>query len=155
VRRVFAGLAFLLMLSIVLQFYFAASGAFSSAPNDESFRPHLALGWVIFGLSVLLTVAAAVARAPGRLIGMSGVVVGLVVLQVLIALLADAFNQADDVTTTASQLVFGLHAVNGLAIAGLTGRIAQQARRLAGRAASADGTARTPAPARGSAQAAS
>jgi hypothetical protein len=35
-RRVFAGLATLLVLVVVAQFFLAASGAFDTAPNDES-----------------------------------------------------------------------------------------------------------------------
>jgi hypothetical protein len=126
-RRVFAGLAILLMLAVVVQFYFAASGAFSTGPHDEAFQPHRTMGYVVFILAVLLTVAAALARVPRRLIGLSGLVAGLVVLQVLIALLADAVGGNGDVTTTAGQLVFGLHAVNGLVIAAVAGRIARQA----------------------------
>lgn len=37
-RRFFAGLAALQMLAVVTQFFLAASGAFDTAPNDESNR---------------------------------------------------------------------------------------------------------------------
>jgi uncharacterized membrane protein YhaH (DUF805 family) len=126
-RRVFAGLAILLMLAVVVQFYFAASGSFSTAPHDEAFQPHRTMGYVVFFLAAVLTLVAALARMPGRLIGMSGLVAGLIVVQVLIALLADAVGENGDVTRTAGQLVFGLHAVNGLVIAAVAGRIARQA----------------------------
>ncbi|MEV4139325.1 DUF6220 domain-containing protein [Dactylosporangium sp. NPDC049742] len=129
-RKLFAGLAILLVLAVVAQFYFAASGAFSTAPNDESFRPHRALGYVIFLLAVLLTIVAALARMPGRLIGMAGLAAGLVVVQVVIAVLARAFNDTGDTSTTAGQLVFGLHAINGLAIMAAAGNVARQARTL-------------------------
>ncbi|MCW3840364.1 DUF6220 domain-containing protein [Micromonospora yasonensis] len=129
-RKVFAGLAGLLMLVVVAQFYFAASGAFSTAPNDESFRPHRALGYVIFLLPVLMAIVAAVARMPGRLIGMTGLVAGLAVVQVVIAVLAKAFNDTGDTSTTTGQLIFGLHAVNGLAILAVAGNVARQARAL-------------------------
>ena len=36
-RKVFAGFATLLILAIVVQFFFAASGAFDTAPKDEAF----------------------------------------------------------------------------------------------------------------------
>jgi hypothetical protein len=140
-RKVFAGLAILLMLAVVVQFYFAASGAFSTAPNDESFRPHRALGYVIFLLAVLLAIVAALARMPGRLIGMAGLVAGLTVVQVVIAVLARAFGETGDATTTAGQLVFGLHAVNGLVIMAVVGRIVRQARELSRSAASTGDTA--------------
>ena len=126
-RRAFAGLAILLLLIVVAQFFFAASGAFSTAPQDESFRPHHALGYVIFLLPVLMAVVAALARMPGRFIGMPALVAGLTSVQVLIAVLAE---DAGD-STTAGQLIFGLHAVNGLVILAVAGMIVRQARALA------------------------
>ncbi|MFJ8582605.1 DUF6220 domain-containing protein [Micromonospora sp. NPDC093277] len=129
-RKLFVGLAALLMLVVVAQFYFAASGAFSSAPNDEAFRPHRALGYVIFLLPVVMAIAGAVARMPGRLIGMVGLIAGLAVVQVVIAVLAKAFNDTGDTTTTAGQMVFGLHAVNGLAIMAVSGNVLRRARVL-------------------------
>ncbi|MCW3816881.1 DUF6220 domain-containing protein [Micromonospora sp. DR5-3] len=124
-RRAFAGLATLQLLAVVAQFFLAASGAFDTAPNDESFQPHRALGGGIVLITVLVTVVAATARMPGRLIGMSGLVAGLAVLQFVIAAIATALDG------TAGGLVFGLHAVNGLAIVAVTGRIIRQARQLA------------------------
>jgi hypothetical protein len=129
-RRVFAGLASLLVLVVVAQFFFAASGAFDTASNDESFRPHRALGYVIFLFAVVLTIVAALARMPGRLIGMAARVAGLTVLQVVIAELAKAFNDTGSTSTTAGKLVFGLHAVNGLIIMSLAWTLARQARAL-------------------------
>jgi hypothetical protein len=129
-RKAFAGLAILLMLAVVAQFYLAASGAFSTAPNDESFRPHRTLGYVIFLLPVLMTIVAALARMPGRLIGMTGLIAGLTVVQVVIAVLARAFSDTGDTSTTAGQLVFGLHAVNGLVIMAVAGSVVRQARAL-------------------------
>ncbi|MFE9694313.1 DUF6220 domain-containing protein [Micromonospora sp. NPDC005806] len=159
-RKLFAGLAALLMLVIVAQFYFAASGAFSTAPNDESFRPHRALGYVIFLLPVLMTLVAALARMPGRLIGMASLIAGLTVVQVVIAVLARAFNDTGDTSTTAGQLIFGLHAINGLIILHVTGIVARQARVLSRsavphRRAGAGDDARVSGPAAGTAQPAS
>ena len=129
-RRVFALLATLLVLVVVAQFFLAASGAFDTAPNDESFRPHRALGYVIFLLPVVMTIVAALARMPGRLIGMTALIAGLTVVQVVIAVLAKAFNDTGDTSTTAGQLIFGLHAVNGLIILALAGTVAYRARAL-------------------------
>jgi hypothetical protein len=131
-RKVFAGLATLLVLVVVAQFFLAASGAFDTAPNDESFRPHRALGYVIFLLPVLMTIVAALARMPGRLIGMTGLVAGLTVVQVAIAELAKAFGDGD--STTAGKLVFGLHAINGLVMLALAMTVAKRARALSGSA---------------------
>jgi hypothetical protein len=148
-RKVFAGLAILLTLVVVAQFFLAASGAFDTAPNDVSFRPHRALGYVVLLVPVLMTIVAALARMPGRLIGAAGLVAGLAAVQVAIAELAKAFG--DDASTTAGQVVFGLHGVNGLVIMGLVVRIVRQARALSrsaaptGDAAGASGDAGLPA----------
>jgi Family of unknown function (DUF6220) len=129
-RKVFALLTTLLVLMVVAQFFLAASAAFDTAPKDESFQPHRALGYGIVLFAILLTIVAAVARMPGRLIGMTGLVAGLVVVQSLIRAVADALNDTGDTSTTASKLVFGMHAVNGLIIMAVAGRIAQRARAL-------------------------
>lgn len=132
-RKLFLALASLLMVAVVLQFFLAGAGAFDSAPKDESFAPHRALGYGILLFAVVLTLIAALARMPGRLIGMTGLVAGLVVVQALIAMIADAVGETGDTTSTAGQLVFGLHAVNGLIILGVVGRILRQARELPSR----------------------
>lgn len=131
-RRVFALLATLLVLVVVVQFFLAASGAFDTAPNDESFRPHRALGYVVFGVPVVLAVVGALARVPGRLIGLTALIAGLTAVQVVIAVLAKAFNDTGDTSTTAGRLVFGLHAVNALAILHVASTVARRARALSG-----------------------
>jgi len=127
VRRLFALLATLLVLVVVAQFFLAASGAFDTAPNDESFQPHRALGYGIVLFAILVTVVAALARMPGRLIGMTALVAGLAVVQGLIRALAAAFNDTGNTSTTAGRLIFGLHAVNGLVILALAGNVARRA----------------------------
>jgi heme A synthase len=129
-RRIFAGLATLLVLAVVAQFFLAASGAFDTAPRDESFQAHRSLGYGIVLFAVLLTIVAATTRMPGRLIGMTGLVAGLAVLQSLIRALAGAFDDTGDTGTTVGQLVFGLHAINGLIILAVAATVARQARSL-------------------------
>jgi hypothetical protein len=68
---------------------------------------------------------------------MTALVAGLTVVQVVIAVLARAFNDTGDTSTTAGQLVFGLHAVNGLIILAVAGTVARRARALS-RSAAAD-----------------
>jgi hypothetical protein len=130
-RKVFAALATLLMLAVVAQFFLAAMGAFDTAPKDESFQPHRALGYGILLFAVALTLFAAVARLPGRLIGMTGLVAGLILLQSVIREIANAFSETSGSTSTAGELVFGLHAVNGLIIVAVGGTILHRARELA------------------------
>jgi hypothetical protein len=130
-RKAFAGLAALLMLAVLAQFFLAGSGAFNTEPNDESFAPHRVLGYWTVLLAVVLTVVAALARMPGRLIGLSGLAAGLGILQPVISVIAKAFGDSAEESTTAGQLVFGLHAVNGLVIVAVVGIILRQARELA------------------------
>lgn len=135
-RRAFTGLATVLMLAVVAQFFLAASGAFDTAPKDESFETHRALGYGIFLFAIVLTLVAALVRLPGRLIGMTGLVAGLALVQGVIAAIARAFNDTGDTSTTAGQVVFGLHAVNGLVIMAVAGTIVRNARPLSGAPAS-------------------
>jgi hypothetical protein len=128
-RKVFTGLAILLTVAVLVQFFLAAYSAFDTAPNEEAFQPHRAVGYGILFFAILMTIVAAAARMPGRLIGMTGLVAGLVLVQALIAMIARAFGDADS-STTAGQLVFGLHAINGLIIMGVAGGIARRTREL-------------------------
>jgi hypothetical protein len=137
VRRVFALLTTLLVLLVVAQFFLAASGAFDTAPADESFGPHRALGYGIVLFAVLTTIVAALARMPGRLIGMTGLIAGLGVVQGLIHSVAAAFNDPGDTSTTIGKLIFGLHAVNGLGILMVATGVARRARALSRSAATA------------------
>lgn len=130
-RRFFAGLAILQAVAFVAQFFLAASGAFDTAPNDESFQPHRALGFAVILLACVVTVVAAIARTPGRIIGMSGLVAGLAVVQVLISTIASALEETGG-SGTAGELVFGLHAVNGLALLALAVAIVRRAGQLTG-----------------------
>ncbi|MFI7547148.1 DUF6220 domain-containing protein [Actinoplanes sp. NPDC049599] len=130
-RKAFTGLAAALMLAIVVQFFLAASGAFDTASTEEAFRPHRMLGLGTVLLAVLLTVAGAVARLPGRLIGRAGLVAGLGVLQPVIVVVAKAFGDAGQ-STTAGQLVFGLHAVNGLMMMAVVRTVLQESRAATG-----------------------
>lgn len=130
-RKVFAALTTLLMLAVAAQFFLAAMGAFDTAPKDESFQPHRAVGNGILVFAVALTLFAAVARLPGRLIGMTGLFAGLVLLQSVIREIATALGDVSGSTSTAGELVFGLHAVNALIIATVGGAILHRARELA------------------------
>jgi Family of unknown function (DUF6220) len=129
-RKVFAVLASLLPVLLAAQFFLAAFGAFDTGGKDQAFEPHRSLGYIIIYYAVLLTIVAAVARMPGRLIGMTGLVAVLGVVQSLIGTIADALNGPGDSSTTAGKLIFGLHAINGLAIIGVAVAVAQQARVL-------------------------
>lgn len=107
---------------IGLQFFLAGYGAIGSGSPDESFSLHIMNGRVIAVVALLGILFAALARAGGKLVGMSAGVLGLVVLQSLIALVSVA-------GTTQGQIIFGFHAINALMIMGLaeaSGRLAKQ-----------------------------
>jgi hypothetical protein len=132
VRRVYTALTGLLLLAVLVQFYFAAVGAFTKPQTDKSFMLHSVTGMLVIPLlSLLATIVAALARAPGRLIGLSILPLGLVVVQVLIIVLGDAVSGSSDTTTAAGVAVLGLHAINGLAIMGVAGVLFRRARMLA------------------------
>lgn len=128
-RKAFTGLASLLVLVVVAEFFFAASGAFGAASGRDSYGPHHVLGYVIFLLPLAMAVVAALARMPGRFAAMAALIAGLTGVQVVIAKLARAFGD------TPGQLVFGLHAVGGLAIVAVAGVVVRQARALSSSAA--------------------
>jgi Family of unknown function (DUF6220) len=126
VRRVYVGLSGLLLLAVVAQFYFAAVGAFAKPQDDASFALHdLTGGMIIPTLSLLATIAALVARLPGRQVGLTILPLGLVIVQLLIVGVGKALSDSDagDHTTPVALAVLGLHAVNGLAIMAVAGRV--------------------------------
>lgn len=128
-RKAVLGLATVLSLAVVAQFFLAASGAFDTAPREESFQLHGATGYAIVLLTVLLPVVAALARMPGRLIGMAGLAAGLAVLQPVIRAIAVALGDSTS-SSTAGELVFGLHAVNALALLAVLATVVRRAREL-------------------------
>jgi hypothetical protein len=133
VRRVYVALVGLLSLAILAQFYFAAVGAFDKPQDDESFGLHMLFGFMVIpALSLLATLIAALARAPGRLIGLTIAPVGLIVLQILITELGQSLGGSTEDKTTAVALAFlGLHAINGLAIMAVAGMVMRGARKFA------------------------
>ncbi|GAA4435373.1 DUF6220 domain-containing protein [Phytohabitans houttuyneae] len=139
-RRVFVVLAGLLFLAILVQFYFAAVGAFDRPQDDDSFALHSVTGMMIIPLlSILTAVAAALARAPGRLIGMSLAPLGLVVVQVLIIVVGNVITGgSDEDTGPAGLFVLGLHAVNALFVMGAAGAVLRRARAFAAEKSTVD-----------------
>jgi hypothetical protein len=133
VRRAYVALAGLMVLAVVAQFYFAAVGAFAKPQDDQSFALHLMGGMMIIPvLSLLATLVAALARAPGRLIGLTAVPIGLIVLQVLITEVGKSLGaSAEDNTTPAALAFLGLHALIGLALMAVVGITMRGARRFA------------------------
>jgi hypothetical protein len=137
-RKLFTGLTALLLLAVVIQFFLAGSGAFDPASNDESFAPHRALGYLTVVLTLVTAVVGALARVPGRVLGLTMVVLGLVVLQPVLASVAGGLGEGSS-ATTAGSLVSGLHALNAVAIVAVLGTVVRRSRVLAMPAAATTG----------------
>jgi hypothetical protein len=128
-RRLFTGLAVILLLAVVLQFFLAGSGAFDPGPNDESFGPHRALGYLTLPLALVTVLVGALARIPGRILGPTLLVVGLALLQPVLAAFAAGISDGGT-ATTAGKVLSGLHAVNGLIVVAVTGNVVRRSREL-------------------------
>jgi len=126
-KKVVTGLASLLLLAIIAQFFLAAMGAFNSKPTDEAFAPHMALGYAILVLAVVTVIAAAAARMPGRVTGYAGLTLLLVVVQILIAEVSKGIGDG----STVGQLIFGLHGINGLLVMGAAELVQRRSRQIA------------------------
>ncbi|MEU4563216.1 DUF6220 domain-containing protein [Actinoplanes sp. NPDC023936] len=104
-----------LLAAFALQFVFAAVGAFTQPAEDGSYRLHSITGMAVMpALCLVTTLFAALARAPGRVIALTLLPFGLVLLQVLLATLASAFTGPSGASTPLGLTIGGLHAVNGI-----------------------------------------
>jgi hypothetical protein len=130
-RRIYVILVGLLLASGGLQFYLAAVGAFTKPQTDDSFALHTVNGRVVFPiLAIVAVIAAATAKAPGRLIGQTLLPLGLIVVQSLIIVLGNVIGGATEQRTTPVALaILGLHAVNGLVIMAVTSTVMSKARK--------------------------
>jgi hypothetical protein len=122
----------LLLVSFGLQFVFAAVGAFTKPAGDGAYTLHSVNGMAVIPvLTLLTTLFAVLAKAPGRLIGLAILPLGLVVLQALIATLADAFTDASGASTPLGLTIAGLHALNGIIAVHVVVSVHRAARELA------------------------
>jgi hypothetical protein len=87
---------------------------------------------MVFPLLAVLSIGvAALAKAPGKLIGLTSLPLALVLVQTLIVMLGNAIGGATEQRTTPLALaILGLHAVNGMIIVGITGTVMRRARAL-------------------------
>ncbi|RLP93286.1 hypothetical protein EAD89_06525 [Micromonospora sp. BL4] len=130
-RKAFVLASTLLLVSFVLQFIFAAVGGFTRPAGDGAYALHSVNGMAVIPVLTLLTALfAALAKAPGRLIGMAILPIGLVVVQALIAMLANASTDAAGASTPLGLTIAGLHALNGIIAVHVVVGVAQAARKL-------------------------
>lgn len=128
-RRIYVAIVTLMLVSGVLQFYFAAIGAFTRPRTDDSFALHVLNGRIFAVLALIAILAAAMARAPGRLIGLTAATLGLTVVQTLIVVLGNVIGGSSEQRTTAVSLaILGLHAINGIALVHVVVSVLAQAR---------------------------
>jgi hypothetical protein len=119
VRKLYLASSGVVLVAVLAQFYFAAYGAFSIPREHASFGAHALNGMLLIPLaSLLTTLMAALARVPGRLIGLAAAPFGLVVVQILIFVLVHLFTTMTmERSTPGAQVILGFHALNALAIA--------------------------------------
>ncbi|MEV7805968.1 DUF6220 domain-containing protein [Microbispora sp. NPDC088329] len=131
-RKVYAVLATLMFVAAIVQIYLAAVGAFDKPHDDSSFSLHSMNGTMVIPVvSLLATIAAAIAKAPGRMIGMTILPIGLVIVQELIIAVGGLFDDSTGNTTPLSLAILGLHAINGLAVVFVSGHVSRDARQFA------------------------
>ncbi|MEU4532639.1 DUF6220 domain-containing protein [Micromonospora ureilytica] len=131
-RKAFVIVSVLSLIAFALQFVFAAVGGFTRPTGDDAYALHSVNGMAVIPvLTVLTAVFAALAKAPGRLIGLAILPIGLVILQPLIAMLAEAFTDASGVSTPLGLTIGGLHALNGIIAVHVVVGVLRGARQLA------------------------
>lgn len=124
-RRAFVIVSHALFIVFGLQFVFAAVGAFTEPADDHAYALHSLTGMAVLpALTLLTTLFAVLAKAPGRLVALAVLPLGLILLQVLLAGLADGFGGA------AGSVIGGLHAVNGIIAVHVAVAVARGAARL-------------------------
>ncbi|MBO0981658.1 DUF6220 domain-containing protein [Microbacterium sp. SD291] len=132
-RKVFFVNSILVLAGIATQYYLAAVGVFSH--SEDGFTPHGNNGRMILPiLFILLIVFAAVSRAGKRIVWLSVLMLGLLIIQTLIFILTGLIFGIGPETVNppiASVLTVSLHAVNPLIMIGVGLVIARHARRRA------------------------
>ncbi|WP_214317457.1 DUF6220 domain-containing protein [Nonomuraea sediminis] len=123
-RRVLVWFTILQLVLVILQFYLATFGAFQmprpTTPEGAAIGWHAMNGIIaIPAASLLTTIVAAIAKAPGKLIGLCAAPLVLVAIQIFVVFpLAEVAGATEERTTTASLFVFGFHAIVGLGLLG-------------------------------------
>jgi hypothetical protein len=121
-RSLHGGLAHLFAVLIVLQFFLAGLGAFTTIHNkkfdDNNFGPHAILGTLMAVIALVILIVALVGRWSPRAMRLSGGLFGLMVLQLVLA----------GIGSDSAPVVGGLHAANALFITAVTYLLVRDAR---------------------------
>ena len=146
-RKAYFVTTVLLLISVVIQFYFAALGVFGPQGEDDNlYGFHSVNGTMVLPALLLLAVLfAALARAGVRTVLLTALPILLIVVQILLFILAGAIGGGSEGNpTVASAIILGLHAVNGLAIMGVIITVMNRARaRAFGKDVDSSGTPAT------------
>jgi hypothetical protein len=121
-RSLHGGLAHLFAALIVVQFFLAGLGAFTTIHNkkfdDNNFGPHAILGTLMVLIALVILIAALVGRWSPRATQLSGGLFGLMVLQLVLA----------GIGSDSAPFVGGLHAANALLVTGVAYLLVRDAR---------------------------
>jgi hypothetical protein len=131
VRKAYFVTTVLLLISVVIQFYFAAMGVFGPhGEGEDLFAFHSVNGQMVLpALSLLAVLFAALSRAGLRTVLLTALPILLVAVQILLFVLAGALTgTTPENPTVAGAIILGLHAVNGLAIMGVIITVMNRAR---------------------------
>jgi Family of unknown function (DUF6220) len=126
VRTAFRWLTSLLFVAIIVQVGLAGYGAFNAVHKaekmsisqktvEDGFNAHVALGYVIVLIIVLLLIVAAIGRLGATSVRLSGGLLGLGVLQAILGMISESVPA-----------VGALHTINALAIYAVSGLLAHR-----------------------------
>jgi Family of unknown function (DUF6220) len=123
-RAIWAGLIWLIVLLIPIQFYLAGRGAFafrlgSATGREDAWTAHAIFGSLIGVVVLLAMVSGAVAKLPRSLLGMTALLFVLMLIQVTLA------GFGDDAS---ARWIAALHPVNGLILGVVALSLAVRAR---------------------------
>jgi hypothetical protein len=113
ISQIHQRLAWIFLAGLLLQLYLAGAPMFGAT----SFQPHRTLGFVLTLLALLFPVLALVGRLGRQRIGLSLVLVFLIIVQGMLPSLRGTVSW-----------IAALHAVNALALMGMSARIGRSVR---------------------------
>lgn len=128
-RSLHGGLAHLFALLIVVQFFLAGLGAFTTIHNkkfkDSNFDAHAALGSLMVVIALVILLIALAGRWSPQATKLSGALFGLMIVQFFLGIIGSG----------TAPVVGGLHAANALLVTGVAFLLVRQARQNPGAAA--------------------
>jgi Family of unknown function (DUF6220) len=136
-RTLYRWWSWLVVLAILVQVGFAGFGAFDTASNandgtvnedsfEDSWGAHIGFGYLVVLIGLVLLVIALIARPGRRLVWRSGILAGLLVLQVILAWIGESVPGLGSLHPINALLLFGLATWNAWEAWG--GRVAEPAR---------------------------